>query len=142
MFNIRNLMCVRNKMKNLSEVSEYFPLWRGAGGGFSFTNNIIMKYSLDFIPNTSAKVRNQKLEIRMNAIIGAPRLTFNIQHPAFPITHYPLPITYNNVRNQKLGIRMNAIIEASHSTSNIQHPKFNIYNSLPITHHTSLFAHE
>ncbi len=95
MFNIRNLMCLRNKMKNLSKVSEHFPLWRGAGGGFSFTNNIIKKYSLDFIPNTSAKVRNQKLEIRMNAIIGAPHSTSNIQNSTFIpfITHYPLLIT-------------------------------------------------
>ena len=132
------VVCERNKMKSKNKVSEHFPLWRGAGGGFS-TSNIhhstfltpITHYPL---PITFVKVRNQKLEIKMNAIIGAPHSTSNIQNSTFIpfITHYPLPITYVKVRNQKLEIRMNSLLGKPHSKFSIQHSTF----LRPITHYS------
>jgi len=80
-------------MKSKNKVSEHFPLWRAAGGGFSTSN---IQYSTLLAPITHNKIRNQKLEIKINAIIGAPHPTSNIQPPTFipHITHYSSHITF------------------------------------------------
>jgi len=87
-------------MKSKNKVSEHFPLWRAAGGGFSTSNiqysTLLAPITHYLLPITHAEIRNQKTEIKMNAIIGAPHSTSNIQNSTFIpfITHYLLPITH------------------------------------------------
>ncbi|MFZ1584204.1 MAG: hypothetical protein WAT40_05560, partial [Saprospiraceae bacterium] len=78
-------------MKSKNKVSEHFPLWREAGGGFSSTESIITKSNFHVTPTSEG--RSKKLEIKINAIIGAPHPTSNIQNSTFIpfITHYLLP---------------------------------------------------
>jgi hypothetical protein len=91
------VVCERNKMKSINKVSEHFPLWRGAGGGFSiniqYSTLLAKYYPLDYYPLPMLKVRNQKTEIRMNAIIGAS--TSNIQHSTFQHLFHILLITHH-----------------------------------------------
>jgi hypothetical protein len=87
-------------MKSKNKVSEHFPLWRAAGGGFSTSNiqysTLLAPITHYLLPITHAEIRNQKTEIKINAIIGASHPTSNIQPPTFipHITHYSSHITF------------------------------------------------
>jgi hypothetical protein len=46
------VVCERSKMESINKVSEHFPLWRGAGGGFSSTVKTLLRIIIQTLPIT------------------------------------------------------------------------------------------